>query len=709
MEFVFQGFQSSLPLWLIGVLIPAVLLLAWWSYRNLNDISKGFRILLTAIRSAVFIILIVLLLNPFFRAEETVTENPGILLLLDASASTGIQKNEYLGMDSYRRVFNELNLHNRENISLKLYQFSDDITPLSSLDSLRATGSETNLYNIYEILENRRREADAAILMTDGIFTSGRNPVFEAGSSPLPIFTVALGDTAGQRDLLVENVVTNSTGYLDTDHPVEATVRAEGYAGKTVQVELRRGEELLDTRTVTPDEENVSFTLDFEIQLSETGLRQFQVVIPSRPGEWSEENNRRPFSIDVLDNQQRMLSIAFEVHPDVRHLRSMLAADQNSRLSIRTWLGGSRFAGGPFRFGADSLDLLIVHGYPGSGLPGEVTEELNELMSEVPSLLMATPRADFASLQRNTELPLPVSASNTGDAVEVTPLPAADSTAHPVMELPSVVYDRMPALWAPVGGMQPAPAATMLFESRYMGEATGIPLITVSETGNLRNAVVSGYGWYRLGQSPAEGNRTFVRELMMNLVSWTVTQPDNRMLVVEPEHQSFPGGEPIQLNAYLQNESGEFESGASLQVTLEGEEMEERFYSMRNIGPGRYSLEIPPLPEGMYTYRAEANRGDRIIDSREGEFMVSGSSSELVDTRRKDLLLQQISDRSGGSFFPYNRLDAFWDSLGSRNLLQRNERVRESLYYPYRHAGWFIAVILLLTTEWVVRKYLSLP
>ncbi len=709
MEFVFQGFQSSLPIWLFGLLIPAVILLAWWSYRNLNDVSNGFRILLIAIRSAVFVVLVILLLNPFFRAEETVTEDPGILLILDASASTGIQKNDYLGMESYRGVFDELNLSDRENLSLEPYTFSGDIAPLSSLDSLRAEGSETNLYNIYDILENRRREADAAILLTDGIFTSGRNPVFEAGSSPLPIFTVALGDTAGQRDLLVENVVTNSTGYLDTAHPVKTTVRTEGYAGETVQVELRRGEELLETRTVTPDEENGNVTLDYEIQLSETGLRQFQVVIPPHSGEWSEENNRRTFSIDVLDNQQRMLSIAFEIHPDVRHLRSLLAADQNSRLSTRTWLGGSRFVGGPFRFEADSLDLLIVHGYPGSGLPGEVTKVMNELMSEVPSLLLSTPRADFASLQREIELPLPVSVSNTGAAVEVTPLPAADSTAHPVMELPSVVYDRMPALQAPVGGLQPVPSATMLFESRYMGEATGIPLITVSETGNLRNALVSGYGWYRLGQSPAESNRAFVRELMMNLVSWTVTRPDNRMLVVEPEHQSFPGGEPVLLNAYLRNESGEYESGASLQVTLEGEEIEERFYSMRNNGPGRYSLEIPPLPEGMYSYRAEATRGDRTIDIREGEFTVSGSSSELVDTRRKDLLLQQISERSGGAFFTYNRLDAFWDSLESRNLLQRNERVRESLFYPYRHAGWFIAVILLLTTEWVVRKYLSLP
>lgn len=709
MDFVFQGFQSTLPPWIYAILLLSAPLLVWWSYRHLKSIRTGYRILLAGMRSAVFIILLILLLNPFFRAEETVPENPEIMVFMDASSSAGITRNDYRGLESYRRVIRELGLEERSGVSLDYYAFDLSVRPLAGPDSLRTEGGETNLYNLYEVMRDRRREADAAILLTDGIFTRGRSPVFEAASSPFPLFTVALGDTSTQRDLLVENVVSNATGYLDTSQPVEVTLGTEGYGGETVPVELYSGSELLDRRSVRVEEGSNRHSLAFELHLRESGLRQFRVVVPPQSGEWTQQNNTRTFHVEVLDERQRMLSVAFEIHPDVRHLRSLLLGDENTRLRTRTWLGGNRFSGGAFRFEPDSLDLLLLHGYPGSGTPGEVIRELNALLSSVPVIYFNTPTGDLARLQAQLSAPLPLSARETQQAVPVSPLPALEPTAHPVMELPTVVYDRMPALRAPVGGLQTAAGATMLFESSYMGEATGQPLVAVAETGNLRSAMLTGYGWYRLSQSTERRDREFINELMMNLVSWTAARPDNRLLVVEPSRKSFPGSEPVVLNAYLRNESGSFESDASVRLTVEGEDMEERFYSMRRAGPGRYTLEIPSLPRGRYSFEAEASKGDRTIDTRQGEFSVSGSNSELIDTRRRDRLLRQMAGRSGGAFFAWDSLEGFWDTLDSRGVLQQNSRNRETLLFPYRYAGWFVTVILLLSGEWVLRKYLSLP
>lgn len=651
-----------------------------------------------------------MLLNPFFRAEETVPENPRIMVFMDASTSAGITRNAYRGLDSYRRVIRELGLEGRNGIRLEHYAFDLSVRPLAGPDSLRTEGGETNLYSLYEVMRDRRREADAAILLTDGIFTRGRSPVFEAASSPLPLFTVALGDTTTQRDLLVENVVSNATGYLGTSQPVEVTLGAEGFGGETVPVELYSGGELLERRSVSVEAASDRVSLAFKLPLRESGLRQFRVAVPPQPGEWTEQNNARAFHVEVLDDRQRMLSVAFEIHPDVRQVRSLLLGDENTRLRSRTWLGGNRFTGGAFRFEPDSLDLLLLHGYPGSGVPGEVIRELNALLSSVPVIYFNTPTGDLSRLQGQLSAPLPISVRQAQqEAVPVSPIPAVEPTAHPVMELPTVVYDRMPALRAPVGGLRTAPGATMLFESSYRGEATGQPLVAVAETGNLRSALLTGYGWYRVGQSTERGDREFVSELIMNLVSWTAAPPDNRLLVVEPARKSFPGSEPVVLNAYLRNESGSFESDASVRLTVEGEEMQERFYSMHQSGPGRYTLEIPSLPQGLYSFEAVATKGDRTIDTRRGEFSVSGSNSELIDTRRRDRLLRQMAGRSGGAFFAWDNLEGFWDTLENRGALQQNARNRERLFFPYRYAGWFVTVIVLLSGEWVLRKYLSLP
>ncbi|MDZ7773962.1 MAG: hypothetical protein U5K31_14655 [Balneolaceae bacterium] len=709
MEFIFQGFQTGLPPWLFLLLAAVSVGLAWWSYRHLASLPFSARLGMASLRAAVLLLLLVLLLNPFFRAREELPRDPEILVFLDASASAGITKGDYRGMESYRETAAELGLEGREGVRFSYVAFDRQVQSLASLDSLRTEGGETNLYNLFEVLEDRRSEATAALLLSDGIFTQGRSPAFEAASSPLPLFTVALGDTSRQRDITVQNVVTNTTGYLDTPQPVEVTVGAHGYEGRPLQVELRRGEELVESRQVTPSSSRESLSLRFELQPEATGLQQYQVRVPALEDEWTAENNTRPFAVDVLDDRQRILSVAFEIHPDVRMMRGLLQGEENTRLSRRTWLGSSRFLEGPFRFDPDTLDLLVMHGYPAGGLPSETAGQLQEIMTSVPALYLHAPSASLVRMQKQLGTSLPVRAAGESPAREVSPVPAVETDDHPVMELPAATYASLPSLQAPVENLEAGAASITLFESSHLGSPTGQPLVAVSETGNLRRSVLTGYGWYRISQSISDDDRLFVRTLMDNLVSWTASRPDNRLLTVDPASQSFGGGEPVVLNAYLRNESGDTESEASIQVTLEGDAIDERFYSMQNTGPGQYALSVPALPEGLYRFEAEATRGDRTIDTRSGEFGVSGSNAELVDTRRNDQLLRRMAVESGGAFRAWDSLDGFWNSLEQRGLLDAETRVQETLFYPYRWWPWFALVIVLLAGEWLLRKYYALP
>lgn len=709
MDFVFQGFQTGLPPWVFLLLAAASVALAWWSYRHLQSLSLPARLAMSGLRAAALLVLLILLLNPFFRAREELPRDPEILVFLDASSSAAISKGDYRGMESYREAIEALGLEDRGGVRFNYFAFDRRVRALPSPDSLRADGGETNLYNLFEVVVDRRTEASAAVLLTDGIFTQGRSPAFEASSSPLPLFTVALGDTTRQRDVTVENVVTNSTGYLDTPQPVEVTVGADGYEGRTLQVELRRGDTLIERRQATPSSSRESLTLRFELQPQETGLQRYRVTVPALEGEWTAENNTRAFSVDVLDDRQRILSVAFEIHPDVRMMRRLLQGEENTRLSRRTWLGSSRFLEGPFRFDPDTLDLLVIHGFPAAGLPSEAAGQLELLVASVPALYLHAPSASLTRMRQQLGAVFPVQALRESPPREVSPVPAVEPTAHPVMELPAVTYNSLPSLRAPVQNLEAGAAAVTLFKSSYLGSPTGQPLVAVSETGNLRRSALAGYGWYRLAQSVSESDRLFVRALMDNLVSWTASRPDNRLLTVDPASQSFGGGEPVVLNAYLRNESGETESDASIRVTLDGDAIEERFYSMQNTGPGQYGLTVPALPEGIYRYEAEATKGDRTIDTRSGEFGVSGSNAELVDTRRNDRLLRRMAESSGGTFHAWDSLDGFWNALEERNLLAAESQMRETLFFPYRWWPWFLLVITLLAGEWVLRKYHSLP
>jgi hypothetical protein len=305
-------------------------------------------------------------------------------------------------------------------------------------------------------------------------------------------------------------------------------------------------------------------------------------------------------------------------------------------------------------------------------------------------------------------LNLPVSNYNQNRLERIQILPNVGPTVHPVMELPEISTNLLPSVIAPIQNSDLTEGATALFISQFQGRNTEQPLIAVSEIGNRRITQVNGYGWYRLMQSPNNQVREYAGNLFANIVSWTATRPDNRKLRIQPSKKVFRGSEQIVLNAFLTNESGENETEGVIELSLSGEQIDTRFYSMNNVGNGRYSLSINSLPQGLYSFEAEATKGNRTIDTQKGEFTVSNTNNEFVNTERNDNLMRVIADRTGGSYFLYSDLEGFADSLNTKGMLEREEKVTNTLFYPYQHSFWFILVVALLTTEWILRKYFAL-
>jgi len=706
-NFVFQGFQSGLPTWIYLILFAGTVYLAWWSYRNVQSVSPVYRYGLITLRSLTFFILLILLINPFFKSEQQRYVRPEILVMFDNSSSVQLSKGIYEGNDSYREVINTLNFRDSSRTSFRFYSFGEQ-TNSSYPDSLSFDENETDLYSAIEVIKNRERETRAAVLISDGIFNKGRNPVFLASELNLPVFSIGVGDTTHLKDLVVRNVSAGATGYVNTSHPVEATVQTHGLEGSSFEIQLKSSGQVIDSKTVTVSEQNTSQRVSFSLDLVEEGLHQFEIFVPEAEGEFTDVNNSAPFSVEVLDDKQRILHLAFEIHPDVKTVRSILRGDENTQLSTLTWLKGTNFLNGPFAINPDTLDMAIIHGFPRQGVPGNISGPLSRLLDEVPVLFIATPLSEFQYLPVDTQI-LPVNNTPGMTGREISLSTSVDPTEHPVMELPDVAFNRLPPLYTPLRGSTPAPGTTVLFSGNYRGTPTGTPVIAVQQLGNRRTAVINAYGWYRMKQSTNAQARQFVEALVFNIISWTAAKPDNRRLKIQPEQKIFTGTDPVGFTAFLTNESGEVESDAVIELTISGEQVETRFYSMSNRGNGRYQLDIGSLPEGIYTFEATAKKGTRVIDSQQGEFSVSDSNIEFVDTIRNDKLLLQIAENSGGRYLPFPEAGSLWSIMNEMNLLDREEILETDLFYPYQHAFWFILVIIFLGAEWLLRKNAALP
>ena len=708
MDFIFQGFQASLPFWVYAIIFICTFLIAWWSYSTVKKMGSLYYYTLIALRTGVYFILLLLLTNPFVKTKTPYLEPARIVVLLDNSASTQIEKKDYRGSKSYENVLQELDFTNNTNVDYQFYKIGSRAEQ-TEIDSLTFDEHQTNLAAGIEAIRTNQNEANAALFITDGIYTTGKNPAYEASDINIPVFLIGLGDTTFQKDVLVSSVSTNSSGYLNSTHKVTATIDSKGFAKSSIPVYLKKGKKILSEQVIVPKIRNSSRELGFDLLLEQEGLQQYQIAIPPLSDEWTSTNNTQRFAVDVQDAKQQILSLAFEVHPDVRFVRSLLSTDENTELINRTWLKGDNYIEGDFSSVTDSLDLAIIHGYPSTGLPANVKEKLKMIGNSVPLIVIASPRFSPRQFEQDvTELPVNLTGALNYGQISLRSDPET-SSGHPITELPAVTYDQLPNLMGPIEPISTPAFADRLFSSSYRGESIQTPVVVARELGNKRHLFITAYNWYRFQQDQHTEVRAFAKQLWQNMVSWTATDPDNKLLDIQPQQESFTGSEPVVFEAYLKNERGQNESDANVTIAVKADTLDERMYSMENRGSGNYRLRLPPMPEGIYTYEATAQKGERTLDTQGGEFSVSASNAEYLDINRNEQLLRQIAQNTGGQYLSFDSLDGFWNQLEEKKLLVRQEQVETTFFYLYQHLGWFILVIILLCSEWILRKYLSLP
>lgn len=699
----FQGFQNSFSPLVIVLIILVLLAIAFFSYRRLTSIPLIPRLSLGLLRFSTLCILFILFLNPYFFSSKEEEKKPRIAILLDNSESVSIKKGEYLGKESYIKVIEDLKFEANSNLELEYFTIGSNSKQIKNPTELEFSDTETNLSNALSQLFELEDSFDASIILSDGIITYGSNPIIQASNSSIPLYTILLGDSSLVKDITINNVITNPNGYVNTNHIIEVEVSQNGFSNTstTVGVKDSRGN-VLNQKSLffNQNEEIVSET--FEIELMQEGLQQLTVFVTEEAGEWSLDNNSFSTAIVVSDSKVRVLDIAFEIHPDVKAFRATLSKDEHIELTTLTWLNGNNFVEDDLPE-SEEFNLVVFHGQPTNSFD----ESILSNYFDTPTLyfhLPKTRRITTGMISQFSQI------SNPGNQLfEVSLVPALENESHPILELPDIGYKNISLLVSSLRTNSNSPDGLNLFKSGFQGLETPNAVITILERGNLRRATVSAWGWYKMTQSPSEAEREFATQLFSNITSWLASNPDDRKLKIEPSKSSYNLREEVILNGNLKNESGENEEAAIIEIVINKDNDEERIFNMQNNGGGAYSLNIKQLSSGLYTFKSTARKNNREIDSQIGEFIVEDSNTELFNTVRNDDLMRGLSNETGGEHFVYNELETFWSTLNSDRILETKIEQLESYVFPVRNMFWFITVLLLLATEWILRKKYSLP
>jgi hypothetical protein len=686
---------TEYPIWFIVLclLAGAIYAGALYTKDRLNrHFSKPLIVLLAAARFIVVTTIAFFLLNPLLKSTEREVEKPIVVVAQDASESLVVgedstfYKGEYL--DQLRQISTDLG----EDYEVRTYTFGEKVS--EGIDSLSYNQKFTDFSDLLDEVYNRytNRNLGAIVISTDGLYNKGTNPVYAYRKLNVPVYTVAMGDTTPQRDVLIKNVAHNRLAYLGNKFPLEIVTEARQAQGERVTLRVSRGGETLFSENLEIGQESFFKTIPVTLEAKETGLQRYRISVSTIENEVTTVNNVKDIFIDVLDSRQRVLMLASNPHPDLRALKRAISSNDNYKVTSELL---SDFDGN-----TEEYDLVIFHQLPdGTSLSKSTINKT--LDSGVPSLFIWGGETNFSDFN---ELQLGFSLENyRRDFRDVGAIYAPGFSLFTLSEELTGSMDEFPPLSVPFGDVSASAGITPLAYQRIGSVQTEMPLIGFNQTRDTKIGLVAGLGiwrWQLYNYMRTQSHERF-DQMITKTVQYLASKEDRSYFRVSGETDLLEN-ERATFEAELYNKSYELINNPDVTITIRDDEGKEYPFTFSKSGEA-YSLDAGLLPVGNYTYVAKATLdGSQYTET--GEFSVSPIQLELAETRANHQLLINFASENNGQMLYPNELNQLPELIKNKKEIVSVAYEQETLT-DLINKKWILALLLgLLAMEWLLRK-----
>ncbi len=708
------SFTTSAFIVVLLVLIAVAVSVYFYRY-TVPPIPRSKRILLIVLRSLALSLLLMFLFEPLLRLISTSTQMPVLAVLIDNSKSMSIKDNAG-DRASQLKTLVKGNALTGSGGELRTYIFGAKPAVVEDLqaDSLKLNEDATDITAALRKLveEKERLNIGAAVLLTDGSYNLGQNPMYEAEQLGIPLYAVGIGDSTEQKDLVVTKVVTNDLVYNQTEVPVDVTIKSSGYKGERVEVMLSEGSKELARTQLLLEEGTREYAARLSYIPDGDGVKKYSVRVSKLPGELTTANNQRTFLARILKNKMRVQIIAGAPSPDVTAVKFTLSEDKNLDVrSVVQRISGGFYGGELSSKMLDSTDCLILIGFPSASSSDATLELLRTSIARknIPVLYIDGKGADDRKRSSLSSV-LPFTAANVSQAEQLVFIePLATQKYHPVLatntEEGGESWKRLPPIYKTQTTYKAKAEATVLALTKINNIVLNEPLIVLRNVNKQKSLAVLGYGvwrWRLMAQGTPQSERLF-STFLVNSVRWLTTRDDNRPVKVTPTKDAFTQGEPVEFVGQVYDASANPVENAQLKLVAQqqGKEFETTF---RPIGNGRYEGTLEGLGEGDYSFKATGSADGQPLGEDKGRFSVGELALEFQDTRMNVQLLRQLAARTGGEFFTPATFDGLKNILASQpTFVSRDvQQAREFELWNWKYM--LALVVLLFAVEWFVRK-----
>lgn len=713
---------------LAAIFLVAGAALAWG---NSGGVTKGLRGGLFALRLGGLIALALIWLNPGHWQQPKDTTQREWVMLVDRSRS--MQAEQAPGQSRWEagaEVAKVLRAKSESGDKLSIQPFAASLEePTEALSALAPDGNGTDIGRAVSGVLDRPQSAAGIILISDGRATNRLKPDElgrRARGRGIPIHAVGLGETWGNRDLIVSAMPRKVAAFrgqpvklgAEVENrglgPIKPTVTLIGPDGK----EIARKEVALDQNA--PGNRAI---IPFELPpISDRG-GDFTFRVDAWPGEHIPGNNSAITRVDVLDSKTRVLLLEGAPYWDSKFLAQLLRQQGAVEILTVHRLNEERY----FRVeakGAEPLQSpdsvfprtaeelrrydLIVFGKGADGFLDAARAEavMGFVRDQGGAVLFARGKpygGRFAPLEALESVEW---GENVGAATRLVPL-TDESAGLFGGALPGAddrIWSSLPTLEGSHHVTKLKPFTRVLAEAALPGKQLRVPLLTARRYGRGMVATVNADGLWRW-DFRADAAGTVYQDFWVQLMQWCATFSDFRPgqdYAVRMRETSVEANQPTRaIIAY--RGTGDPAPKPGLLVTQGGKTITQvAGTALPESDGGREWAAVLSLPDpGRYDIRVidEARPG-----KQDGEAMltVEAPAQEADDFRPNRELLATLARESGGKLWTIAEAQQLAAEMSTpKNALTAAKPNWEPLW-----PQWWVAILVgaFFGGEWWLRR-----
>ncbi|MBV5315745.1 MAG: hypothetical protein JZU47_20775 [Prolixibacteraceae bacterium] len=685
MEISFDHSFAGLFILLSVLFAAGISYLLYFRNPENTSLSRFQKLFLVSLRFISLFLVFLFLLSPLIERTKKIKQLPILAVAFDNSQS----------VHAYNSSFNQFqqSLKDRfaKDYQLEFWSFGEKTESKEKFDG---TDRRSNYGQLIKTLKNNyiNKNIGALILFGDGIYNQGQNPGNLASSLKFPVYTLGVGDTTRRTDALIRNVKTNKVAFLKNKFPVEIELKFSKLKNQIAYIDIENNQQQVYSSTV-PIVSDDDFKLEFiNLEAKNPGLQHYKIKIRTFDGEVNLKNNEYEFVIQILENKQRILILSDGPHPDLGAVRNSISELQNYEVKLVT--------GNPSPDSISAYSLIILNQLP--SVKNSASSLLSQIKaSRVPVLFLIGPNS---LLDQLNSLDVGLKISDSKNTEEVQALFETNFSLFVLSDETKKTLTIAPPLVAPFGSTELSPLLQNLAKQNIRNIPTSKTLMAFgSEKGRKFGFIVGEGLWrWRLNDYQSNGNHEAFDEFIQKTIQYlALKQNEDNFNVYYPA--LFQETDQIELTAELYNDSYELINEPDVTIRIKNDSLREFSYQFDRTNDF-YRLNAGNMEPGDYTFEAETQLGNQHFTEK-GNFSIVKNDIEIQNTSADFGVLYQLSQQTGGQFYPFENYGTLLDAISQNNQIAVKQHQQTIQTEWINLKMLFFMLIVLLGIEWFFRKY----